>query len=302
MDWKTAAKDFLENETQFHLGMLPTEQSHPKTRGLAEGLAADLPAGIRMLQSVDEEVADSVSRVFSGDAFHALVDSLRAALEGGRRVCFSGCGATGRLSILLEARWRHFWTREAGRRPETAAACRARENQVCSIMTGGDHALIRSVENFEDYASFGRRQVQEAGLGPGDVLVAVSEGGETSSVIGTVLEVLDRGGTAFFVFNNPARILSKHIERSRRVIESPGVTVLDLSSGPMAVAGSTRMQATTSELLVVGAALELAVPGAGLERAGATSGTVFARRFRDLLLALRSKRTVERLAAWVEFE
>lgn len=35
------AKDFLYNEKQFHLGMLPTEQSNPKTRDLDRVFAAN---------------------------------------------------------------------------------------------------------------------------------------------------------------------------------------------------------------------------------------------------------------------
>ncbi len=56
-DPRIAARRFIEEEGQFHLGMLPTEQSHPKTRGLAETLQRDRAAGIRMLQSVDRDVA-----------------------------------------------------------------------------------------------------------------------------------------------------------------------------------------------------------------------------------------------------
>ena len=50
------ALDFIRNETQFHLGYLPTEQSHPKTRGLSQTLQADTAKGIRMLLSVDEDI------------------------------------------------------------------------------------------------------------------------------------------------------------------------------------------------------------------------------------------------------
>ncbi|MCK7533410.1 MAG: hypothetical protein MZV63_21445 [Marinilabiliales bacterium] len=108
---------------------------------------------------------------------------------------------------------------------------------------------------FEDYQEFGRQQVRELNVAAGDMLVAITEGGETSSVLGTVAEAADRGAAVFLLFNNPADILCKHIERSRKAIEDPRVTVLDLFCGPMAIAGSTRMQATTSEQLVAGAAL-----------------------------------------------
>lgn len=306
------ARHFLEHETQFHLGVLPTEQSHPKTVNLAETAQRDPEAAVRMLQAVDGDVVAAADRAFSGEGFRRLVEALRRALEGEGRICFSGCGATGRLSILLEASWRRFWQELRQQHPDVAAKLPPLESRVVSIMTGGDYALIRSVENFEDHPAFGRRQVQEAGLGRGDVLVAISEGGETSSVIGTIWQSLDNGAEVFFAFNNPADVLVRHIERSREVIEAPRVTILDLTSGPMAVAGSTRMQATTSELLVVGAALETALTemlrakldAADMARLGAGEATVVdhSRRFADLLEDLGRPAAVAALAAMIRYE
>ena len=71
-------------------------------------------------------------------------------------------------------------------------------------MTGGDFALVKSVEFFEDFQSFGRHQVRDLGLGSNDMLVAITEGGETSSVLGTVFESVERGLKVFLLFNNPA--------------------------------------------------------------------------------------------------
>ncbi|MGM0493185.1 MAG: sugar phosphate isomerase [Armatimonadota bacterium] len=311
-DYRREAEHFLTRETQFHLGVLPTEQPHPKTVGLAETLQEDCAAGVRMLQSVDQDVSEMAHRVLGGPEATRLSRALAEAVTGGRRVCFSGCGATGRLSILLEAMWRCFWRDFADRWPDHAATARSMADRITSIMTGGDYALIRSVENFEDYISFGREQVREAGLGEGDVLVAISEGGETSSVIGTLLEALDRGVEAFFVFNNPAEILAEHVERSARVIEDPDVTVLDISTGPMALTGSTRMQATTAELLVVGAALETALaqvlpevlPSAVVEELPEhwLSPAVGAEQFDALLTDLADPGAVETLATWTDLE
>ncbi|MBN1513431.1 MAG: sugar phosphate isomerase [Phycisphaerae bacterium] len=192
-------------------------------------------------------------RVFDSAAFRTLVAAMAQTLRAGGKIVFSGCGATGRLSIQLEAGWREYCQNAR------AASIRRMENQVFSIMTGGDYALVRSVESFEDYMEFGRQQVRELGLGNRDTLVAITEGGETSSVIGTCWEALERRAGVFLLFNNPTDVLRRHVQRSREIIEHPEVTVLDLYCGPMAIAGSTRMQATTSELLVAGAALECAI-------------------------------------------
>ena len=41
-------------------------------------------------------------------------------------------------------------------------------------------------------------------------------------------------------------------QRSRKVLEEPGITKINLTTGPQAITGSTRMQATTIETFVVG--------------------------------------------------
>lgn len=121
----------------------------------------------------------------------------------------------------------------------------------------------------------------------------------------------------FFVFNNPADLLADRLERSRWLIRNPAVTCIELCTGPMAVAGSTRMQATTIEMLVVGLALEAAladhIAARGDEfatsRRGAVPALAFAAdpesaisRFEHLLTDLRSESNVSSLARWVELE
>jgi N-acetylmuramic acid 6-phosphate etherase len=250
------AVDFLENEKQFHLGMLPTEQANPKTRGLDEVFKARTEAGVKMLFSVDEDMIPMAEEIFAGKEFAAMLESSYKTITGCGKVIFSGCGATGRLSILLESMWRTFFRRTEKENPEIFAKIARFENTVFSIMTGGDYALIKSVESFEDYPQFGKRQAQDLDISAGDTLIAISEGGETSSVLGSLAEAVKVGAKAFLLFNNPAEILRQHITRSREAIDNPDVIVLDLFCGPMAIAGSTRMQATSSEQLVAGAVLE----------------------------------------------
>jgi N-acetylmuramic acid 6-phosphate etherase len=312
MDWTPqAAQRFLDHERQFRLGCLLTEQSHPKTRWLSQTLAQDIQAGIRLLQSVDRDIPPAARRAMAGPAFGQLVSQLKQALREGRRIFFTGCGATGRLAILLEASWRRLWGGLAARSalPENLAGM---GDRVVSVMAGGDFALIRSVEGFEDFAGFGRRQLQEAGVAAGDVVVAVTEGGETSFVIGAAWQALESGADAFFVFNNPSEPLSQTVARSAEVLAEPRITKLDLHTGPMAVAGSTRMQATTIELLVLATAMEEALAGflepllgqAGLERLGMVRQPAEDRveAFDRLLDELESPASVSAMARQVELE
>ena len=283
------ALDFIENEKQFHLGFLPTEQSSPLTRNLDKEFARSTMDGVKNLQSVDRNVLAMAKRIFVSEPFLKLTDSAEKTLRNGGKIVFSGCGATGRLSILLESMWRDCCAKTPG-------AARY-SDQVFSIMTGGDFALVKSVEFFEDYQSFGRRQVQELGMGAGDMLVAITEGGETSSVLGTLFEALDRGSQGFLMFNNPAELLAERLERSRQAIRDPRVCVLDLSCGPMALAGSTRMQATTSEQLVAGGALEIAMC-----RLLGQPCPDYVADFERLLDRLEAPESVKALADFIDFE
>ena len=236
------ARDFIANETQFHLGFLPTEQSNPQTRDLDKEFARSTVDGIANLQLVDRNVLEMAKKVLQSSQFKKLCADGLETLKNGHKIVFSGCGATGRLSILLEGMWRET--------AEKYAALNCYADQVFSIMTGGDFALVRSVEFFEDYLEFGREQLRALNIGKDDMIVAITEGGETSSVLGTLEEAVKRGAKGFLLFNNPADLLAERIERSARAINDPRVTVLDLYCGPMGLAGSTRMQATSSEQLI----------------------------------------------------
>lgn len=300
-----AAERFLREETAFRLGELVTESPHPKTMTLGETVRADLRAGLRQLLSVDDDVGPAVRRVMESDpAYARLCAALVRILHGRGRIFFTGCGATGRLSILLEAMWRTFWQEFGRSQPHHAGLAADMEDRVRSVMAGGDFALIKSVEGFEDFAAFGRRQLRDAGLASGDLVVAVTEGGETPFVIGTAWEGVAAGATVFMVFNNPADLLRRHVQRSREVIDDPRIFKLDLTTGPMAVTGSTRMQATTSELLVLGAALERALADVLASFAGVSTPDTRSpvRTFEALHAALASDAGIECLAGMVELE
>lgn len=259
MDARAQAKNFIENEKQFHLGVLTTEQPHPRTRRLSETIQRDTAVGIQMLLDVDSDILPVAHQVLQSAAYAEMVDAISECVARGGMICFSGCGAGGRLAILLEAMWRTFWHQAAEATPLRAADYRATAARAYSIMTGGDRALIRSVENFEDYQVFGRRQVAEAGLGENDLLLAIGEDGVISSVIGTIREAAARGARVFFTYNNPRAVLMENMQRARDVLELESATGIELTTGPMALTGSTRMQATTIALLVYGAALEQAL-------------------------------------------
>ncbi|MDH7568796.1 MAG: sugar phosphate isomerase, partial [Armatimonadota bacterium] len=175
------AEKFLRRAAQFRLGKLLTEQPHPRTANLSQTARESIPAALKLLFDVDRDVVETYRRWAAGGTAGRICTEIVQALRAGGRLFFTGCGATGRLSIQLDSIWRDFWQH---RRAEGDPDAARWEDRTVSVMAGGDFALIRSVEGFEDYAQFGRRQVRDRGLRAGDVLFAITEGGETSFVIG----------------------------------------------------------------------------------------------------------------------
>ena len=296
---KKKARAFIDNEKQFQLGFLPTEQSNPITATLEEDFKRSTLAGVQCLQRGDRQMPITMRHVFASPQFAQLVDSMVGTVQGPKgRIIFSGCGATGRLSILLESMWRDFFHRRAN---ELSADELRFADRSASIMTGGDFALIRSVEFFEDYAEGGRRQAAALEVGEGDTFVAITEGGETSSVLGTLKYAAEHGAKCFLVFNNPADLLRGYLDRCREAIDNPKVTVIDLYCGSMSVAGSTRMQATSSEQLLCSCALEAALCRV-LPRFAKETAADYTLAFEKLLSGLESDQGRRALVDQIEFE
>lgn len=307
---KAKARDFIDNEKQFQLGFLPTEQSNPITATLEEDFKHSTRAGVQCLQRGDRQIPITLRHVFASPQFTKLVDAMVATLKAPPksntqmsnnslpRIIFSGCGATGRLSILLESMWRDFFHRRAG---ELSAEERKYADRSASIMTGGDFALIKSVEFFEDFAEGGRRQAAALDVGEGDTFVAITEGGETSSVLGTLKYAAEHGAKCFLVFNNPADLLRGYLDRCREAIDNPKVTVIDLYCGSMSVAGSTRMQATSSEQLLCSCAMEAALCRL-MPRFAKETAEDYTVAFEKLLSGLESEAGRKMIADQIEFE
>jgi N-acetylmuramic acid 6-phosphate etherase len=235
-------EDFLQKSAYFSLGHLPTEGFHPATSDLSSMALARPDDAVRLIGRVDADAVRTLRD--SKDLIQELSAQVHATLECGNRVFISGCGATGRLALALESTFRsihrgHPW-----------------ENRVQGLMAGGDFALVKSVENFEDFPEYGERHLKNLGFREGDLLIAVTEGGETPYVIGTVHGALALSSqNPWFLFCNPADLLAGTVERSRQILEHPRVNPMCLTVGAMALSGSTRLQAATVQMLAVGVAL-----------------------------------------------
>lgn len=262
------SKDYLDTKQQFQLHSLLTEQRHPKTWNLSADINKETVVGTTSLLSVDEDITAKFEEIASSHQLQVLEKAAVAvekAILDGRKVYIYGCGATGRLAKQCESSfWRPFWKKVS---PNVKSMFPDIDNRCPGEMTGADRALISSLEGFEDLKLIGKLQLRDHGIQRDDVVICVTEGGETSSVIGTMLEALtfyDHEGESvaadhlFFVYNNPDEVLLP-FDRSREVIENDDITKIRLFTGPQGITGSTRMQASSSETFVVGVILEHAI-------------------------------------------
>ncbi len=256
------AKEFLRISDQFKLGALTTESSHPVTANLSETARAEIAAGLRLLFDVDDDVVRKYREFTQSGRARQIADTVLAALRKGGKLFFTGCGSTGRLSIQLVSIWRDFWQRQATlnqANDSTIQQFHDLENRAFPVMAGGDFALIKAVEGFEDFTTFGKKQIGDLGVCDEDAVFAITEGGETSFVIGTAWKGVEVGAKVYFVYNNPDDVLCEHVQRSREVIQDPRIEKINLTTGPMAITGSTRMQATSIQLAVLVTVLEMVV-------------------------------------------
>jgi N-acetylmuramic acid 6-phosphate etherase len=237
------ANDYLRQSHLYRLGMLPTEKQSPVTYELSQLSQSDLPKALEQLAQMDRAALSVL--VTKADELEELRLQIQQTLTYGGRIFICGCGATGRLAIALESIWRNVNSEDS-----------AMNEKVISFMAGGDVALVRSIENFEDHPEYGVRQLKELGFTSTDLFIGVTEGGETPYVIGATVEAARVSQKkVWFLFCNPIEELSRSVERSRQVLAQPNVRSVALETGPMALSGSTRMQASTVLMGAVGLAL-----------------------------------------------
>jgi N-acetylmuramic acid 6-phosphate (MurNAc-6-P) etherase len=251
--------------------------NYQKTWNLSDRIQRDCEKGLGLLFSVDEDIEEKLQELARRkETLEQAAQAVEQALLSKQKIYVYGCGATGRLAKQMESTfWRPFWQNARKKRRIWSKIKRnlgdSIENQLIGEMTGGDRALISSLEGFEDLLLIGRRlQLEDRKVEKGDVVICVTEGGETSSVIGTILAALDQWKTSdaydpemtkkklYFIYNNPDEKL-RPFDRSRKVLGESGITKINLTTGPQSITGSTRMQATTIETFVVGNILQQAL-------------------------------------------
>ena len=296
---RALSHDFLENEKQYRLGFVEAEHSNPKTKALGETFVRNTRDGLKVLFDVDRDLIDLFEETLFSNSFDSFYGDVLSAIKDKKRIFISGCGASGRLSMRLEASFRQAIKQIA----EFESEALNYENSVLEIMTGGDYAIIRSVESFEDYTELGCAQARDIGVSSGDVLVGVTATGETTSILGTAKQALMNGAKVWMVVcSDPDKIIGK-LKRVDDVFCHENCSSIYMRCGGMAVTGSTRMQSSSIEQAVIGAALEMALCELfGEEMRYEDKKRALVKGFRECIDLLESEKSLEAMAAQIETE
>src|SRR5208283_733275 len=102
---------------------------------LSDVAKVDVAAALKLLFAVDGEVIRKYREFVDSGRAEQIKAVVVAALRAGGRVFFTGCGSTGRLSILLDSVWRDFWQQQRHGRLFEVSDYEAR---TFSVMAGGD--------------------------------------------------------------------------------------------------------------------------------------------------------------------
>jgi N-acetylmuramic acid 6-phosphate etherase len=81
-----------------------TEQQNPKTVGLSQIAQEDLHKAISIIKGLDIDTINIL--LIKLDELDKMYEAVNDTLKTGGRIFICGCGATGRLSIVLETLWR----------------------------------------------------------------------------------------------------------------------------------------------------------------------------------------------------
>ena len=179
---------------------------------------------LRVINQEDQQVALAVSQLLP--EITRAVDAIAAAFGKGGRLVYIGAGTSGRLGIL-----------DASECPPTYGVS---AEQVVGLIAGGHKAILQAVENAEDDAELGARDLKNIQFCANDVLVGIAASGRTPYVLGAMAHASAVGATVCSISCNPGSPLAQAADISM-------VAVV----GPEIVTGSSRMKAGTAQKLIL---------------------------------------------------
>lgn len=215
-----AAGDDVPRGGPFDLSALPpTERRNPRT------VAIDvLPTlGVLELLNAEDEIVPAAVRALL-PVLAEVVDEAADRVRHGGRVHYFGAGSSGRIAVLDATELEPTFGLAPG--------------VVIPHLAGGEAAMTRAVEGAEDDEARGRAEADS--VDERDVVIGLSASGRTPYVAGALNAARGRGAYTVVITSDPGS----------RLLPLAAVGLV-AETGPEAIAGSTRMKATTAMKLIL---------------------------------------------------
>lgn len=197
--------------------MSSTESASARYATLENWSSQDLVAGI-----IEGQFAAIAAVQTASAPLAEAIDRAAERLERGGRFIYLGAGTSGRIA-----------GQDAAELPPTFNWPYER---AINLMAGGRDAVFRAVEGAEDHEELAVAALDDAGVGPDDVVIGLAASGRTPYAIGGLIHARGKGALTIGIFNN----------RGGRLGEVCDIPIL-IETGIEVLAGSTRMKAGTAQ-------------------------------------------------------
>ncbi|MEN9390842.1 MAG: hypothetical protein RL017_139 [Pseudomonadota bacterium] len=230
---------FWQQHQRFSKADLATEAIHPLSINLSQLCHTNLAQAFNCFAAIEVNAINAL--LAYTDEIEELRKYLQQVLNNAKsRIFIAGCGSSGRLAMLIKRLYEAYY-------PSV-------NEKIIALSAGGDTSLIKSVEQFEDDAKLGVKQLLQQGFSNDDLLIGLSANGNAPFVTAMLEYAVNNAKMKpYFIFNNSKKSLAaidnQHICFDDRII------ALSLDVGPMAITGSTRLQATTAMQIALSLAL-----------------------------------------------
>lgn len=175
------------------------------------------------INTEDHKVADAVGRAIP--QIEKLVAGIVPRMKRGGRIFYIGAGTSGRLGVLDAS--------------EISPTFGMEPTWVIGLIAGGDTALRNPVENAEDDAEQGWKDLQKHNINEKDTVIGIAASGTTPYVIGALKRAREAGCLTASITSNPDAPVSG-------VTEVP----IEMIVGPEYVTGSSRMKSGTGQKMI----------------------------------------------------
>ena len=179
---------------------------------------------LKVINEEDKKVALAVEAILP--EITQAVEAITAAFAQGGRLIYSGAGTSGRLGIL-----------DASECPPTFGTS---PDQVVGLIAGGHKAILQAVENAEDNAEQGAKDLQAIAFSSQDILVGIAASGRTPYVLGALSWAKHCGAVTIAISCNAQSPMAEYAD-----------IALSAIVGPEVVTGSSRLKAGSAQKMIL---------------------------------------------------